>query len=337
MKRLLRSAIAVFVLAGCRAQGPPATHPFFGQTRVPSPGTGAISGGAPDPYYGGAPNRSGPIFAPPAAGVPQTPPGTGTQPGGAGAGDRYTPPGGTLNYQGSSASPVRAPVASRPRARVQAPSSAGRSPTAAAKAASKPGGREPVVQILPPRPGSASTRRKTGGPRPAVASSRSATSEPRRLKAPAGAVQLTDLPKAGTSKSASRPESPSGPTGVRLVSGNEPSADSPVATAGGSTAEAAAKFAPRATYGYDPKYRWLRGKLEYSQIHRRWKLRYIPVDGETDQYGGSVVLPDAKVLAGCERGDFVEVRGQLGRRETHKDFAPTYEVTELNRLDPATP
>jgi hypothetical protein len=99
----------------------------------------------------------------------------------------------------------------------------------------------------------------------------------------------------------------------------------------------AAESAPPANYGFDPEYRWLRGKLEYSQIDRQWKLRYIPIDGTTDEFGGSVILPDPKVLAGCERGDFIEVQGQLGQKTAKDSYAPPYEAAKVKRLGQTAP
>jgi hypothetical protein len=150
-----------------------------------------------------------------------------------------------------------------------------------------------------------------------------------------------DLPpadRAGTSASAAAGSS-SGTAPRRSVPGAQtaetaaaPAGSSPVVPA---SAEEPAEFVSRSPsgYGYAPEYRWLRGKLEYSQLQRRWKLRYIPVDGETDAFGGSVVLADDSVLSGCERGDFVEVHGRLGNPQDPGDFAPEYVVSELRPLD----
>ena len=89
----------------------------------------------------------------------------------------------------------------------------------------------------------------------------------------------------------------------------------------------------RARYGYDPQYRWLRGRLEYSGIDHRWKLRYIPVEGTTDDYGGSVVLSDVSRLSGYERGEFVEVRGALGNpAEDDLGYAPEFQIHQIERL-----
>ena len=87
-------------------------------------------------------------------------------------------------------------------------------------------------------------------------------------------------------------------------------------------------------YEHDPGYRWLSGRLEYSQSSQQWKLRYIPIDGQTDKFGGSVVLQDAGQLAQMQPGQFVWVQGQVVRDEKPGvGFAPRYEVTVLRPLD----
>ncbi len=88
----------------------------------------------------------------------------------------------------------------------------------------------------------------------------------------------------------------------------------------------------RASYGHDPGYAWLKGRLEYSNIDRRWKLRYIPIDGQTDSHGGSVMLSESSLLAGFASGDFIAVQGALGGR-TSNAFAPEYELTRVKRLE----
>ncbi|MEA1951184.1 MAG: hypothetical protein U9N87_07355 [Planctomycetota bacterium] len=70
-------------------------------------------------------------------------------------------------------------------------------------------------------------------------------------------------------------------------------------------------FKDASRYGHAGDHDWLKGRLEYSQAQRRWKLRYIPIDGQTDQYGGSVILRKSSLLSGFERGDYVEVNGRL--------------------------
>jgi hypothetical protein len=123
------------------------------------------------------------------------------------------------------------------------------------------------------------------------------------------AVDIDDLPPA---KSTGQPQTSYRPGTIQLVSAVE-------------------EIDRR--YGYAPQYEWLRGKLEFSESDHHWKLRYIPVDGVTDSFGGSVILTDTPLLSGYERGDFVEVAGKLISASPDKHtFAPTYEVSRLERL-----
>jgi hypothetical protein len=87
-----------------------------------------------------------------------------------------------------------------------------------------------------------------------------------------------------------------------------------------------------ASYGYDTQYRWLKGQLEYSQSTHTWRLRYIPPDGATDNYGGSVVLPDASKLNGLKPGDLVVVQGSPGAASGDQNsFAPLYNLTQIQK------
>ncbi len=96
---------------------------------------------------------------------------------------------------------------------------------------------------------------------------------------------------------------------------------------------AAGTAATGGDYAHSPDYQTLRGKLEYSPSLRQWKLRYIPIDGRTDTYGGSVILPDSPALAGFKAGDVVEIRGALpAARISSSGFAPQYTPTSIERL-----
>ncbi len=86
-------------------------------------------------------------------------------------------------------------------------------------------------------------------------------------------------------------------------------------------------------FGWADDYSRLRGRLEYLASDRCWKLRYIPIDGRTDDYGGSVVIEDSADLSGFERGDLVEIRGRIAKQpEEGADFAPTYHVANIRSL-----
>ena len=85
-------------------------------------------------------------------------------------------------------------------------------------------------------------------------------------------------------------------------------------------------------YSYSPDYTSLRGKLEYLQSSQQWKLRYIPIDGRTDRYGGSVVLSGAG-LDRFKPGDYVAAEGRVtGKSGDGRSFSPQY---ELARIEPA--
>jgi hypothetical protein len=87
---------------------------------------------------------------------------------------------------------------------------------------------------------------------------------------------------------------------------------------------------PAAGFGYDPQYRWLKGKLEYSQATQTWRLRYIPPDGATDNFGGSVILSDASRLGGLKAGDLVYAEGTPGAAgATTGSFAPIYTLQRI--------
>lgn len=85
-------------------------------------------------------------------------------------------------------------------------------------------------------------------------------------------------------------------------------------------------------YGYDAEYQWMKGKLEYSQSSRTWRLRYVPPEAANDAYGGSVVLTGAAQLGDFKDGDFVVASGTIGQSAADQgSFAPMYNVTQIQR------
>lgn len=105
--------------------------------------------------------------------------------------------------------------------------------------------------------------------------------------------------------------------------------DRPRSAASGRGGDTAARGG-RSSYAHAPDYSWLRGRVEYLASKRQWKLRYIPIDGTTDDYGGSVVIRNPSVLGDVRPGDFVELRGNLhaDTMET-STISPDYEVTHV--------
>jgi hypothetical protein len=89
-------------------------------------------------------------------------------------------------------------------------------------------------------------------------------------------------------------------------------------------------------YGHHEQYLWLRGRLEFSAIDKRWKLRYIPLDaaeGRMDNYGGSVVLVETDKLQDFKAGDFVLVQGRVGEQATANGYAPLYHIRQVSPLE----
>jgi hypothetical protein len=132
--------------------------------------------------------------------------------------------------------------------------------------------------------------------------------------------ELNDLPPANT--------------GVKVMAAAaSPSASNAATSAAAPAAAAATSQSDTAGYGYDPQYRWLKGKLEYSQSTRSWRLRYIPPDGNTDNYGGSVVLANNAQLSGLQAGDAVYAQGSMGAGSASQaSFAPQYNLQQIQKL-----
>ncbi|HEY1785876.1 MAG TPA: hypothetical protein VGG30_10020 [Pirellulales bacterium] len=119
------------------------------------------------------------------------------------------------------------------------------------------------------------------------------------------------------------------PSSVIQTGWNEPAEATATAPAGGARSAGSAARASQA-YGYDPSYGWVRGRLEYSASQQQWKLRYIPIDGATDQFGGSVVLAGGATLQGLRAGDFVTAQGRVvGASKPGRGFSPRYEVASI--------
>ncbi|HXT58625.1 MAG TPA: hypothetical protein VN699_08315 [Pirellulales bacterium] len=329
MKRSLALWCAPLLIAGCR-NAPQITDPFLPRTTVPPPGTGAAAGAAAPDYYPG-PAATSPTAAP--------------------AGGLYTPPGGSYNsapadaptaapYQGGGSQPVdnfrmtRGAAANEHSA--NSPRSRGSHSAAPSQLASAAGGKSSaerqesavrqaggdieaadsgrvvqtshvkIVRVIEPE---TAENRETSWPPPTANSEKrqdaAASEEPRRLAAADDAVDIMDLPPA-------RSKTPGSRVAQRVASGsaNPGAAD---------------------RYGYSSDYHTLRGQLEYSLAERRWKLRYIPIDGDTDSHGGSVVLVDNPPDE-FQAGDFVKVQGDLTGDTAVGEFAPKYQASKIAPL-----
>ena len=127
-----------------------------------------------------------------------------------------------------------------------------------------------------------------------------------------------------------------GADGIVLASATEVIDSTATATRGAGSGNVQVRpnlQSPLVRYDYSGDYGRLRGQLEFSAISQRWKLRYIPIDGRSDDFGGSVLILNPETLSGCQRGDFVEVRGRLDTNGTDdRHFTPEYEIAEIQRL-----
>lgn len=339
MIRLLFAVVCAVALGGCKgSEARIPIDPFYGQTKIPPPGTGQMSRRpAVDPYY---PHRA--AAAP--QGVPQASEGLAAtseaasgaaSPPGPAEANTAPPPAGQLAGQ-PKGDQIEIPGAARrsipigSEATVASPSSLAASPpsrpaAAAPSAAASPGppkAPERIVQTIAPRGEDVARQGPAVYPPPTVTRGGSAG-------AAGGAVDIMDLPPVRSGAEVRRDDR------VELASAVAP-ASKPKAAAAAVAEEPLARSKkpdPLGDYGYSTDYRRLRGRLEYLEKEQCWKLRYIPIDGATDQYGGSVVLEQSGALAGYRRGDLVEVRGELSARAADgKDFAPAYQVADIRVL-----
>ncbi|MBX3412136.1 MAG: hypothetical protein KF708_05405 [Pirellulales bacterium] len=341
MSRLWTLTASVVLLAGCHSNAP-MQNPFFGPTTVPPPGTGTTAAPPAAPYYQGAP--------PPV--LPSVPPGGQMPSGTFGAppttmpplGTSSAPPASTQRMKVVSATPQQQMVGgtSLTRGRWSTPAVAPRAPLTEQAAAAEPAGAvAPATQAVVSVPQWSVVRlnekQPATVPGDVVAVSAksevvadehvmpSAEQEPARFQPAGDIVEIGQLPPARPnavqSASYAKPAGREASNSVYAVARRPALRD-----------EVADGYA--AVYGYDPQYRWVKGQLEYSEVGRRWKLRYIPIDGATDDHGGSVLLPDDTDMGDLRPGDYVTAYGQLGEYdESSKGFAPLYYADRIELLE----
>ncbi len=330
MKRL-GLLLAVVACTGCQTSSPtsPVVNPFLGRSTVPPPGTNApppVSA----PYYGGG------QMTPPtvSGGAPLTPPGSnyGFQGASASQASEWRP-GGELADSRDSEAPAFKSNASSSSQKSGELATEQTAPVNEAPAVIRASAEEPV-EIEDSKP----------APEESTSSSPSQRSVIRIVEPAESTAAMEEINSVGTGEtkweqqaagenetaSADQPNTSSGPSasfaGFR-GSSVEATEQSPPSTDQVSDSD---------RYGYATNYRRLRGRLEYSNIDRQWKLRYIPVggiDGDNDEYGGSVVLPDVPELDQFSSGDFVEIEGApLPRNAGDSGFAPQYDLRSIVSL-----
>lgn len=96
-------------------------------------------------------------------------------------------------------------------------------------------------------------------------------------------------------------------------------------------------------YGFDSKgYSWLRGKLDFDPIDKRWHITYSTLDTDPaakDTYGGSLTLAQNKTFEdyGFLTSDIVFVFGSINAQSRDRHGKPIYDIKKIWRLqDPAS-
>ena len=293
MIRLLIPVLLAIAVLGCQGQDAQVPlDPFYGQTRIAPPGTGEMARRTTaDPYYprsAAASPSAGTIQPPPivdglaSARLPSDTTAENEKPAVAASGDRIAIP--VSARRELSASEMLAARSPQVRTEHQ-----GRADTASSRVTPTGVAREPqqIVQTLSPREKSyAPSTRSPGVP---------ASSEVRSRRGP---VDINDLPPIDRGAGTLHDDQ------VRQASATQGDAGVTVRIPTQATAKDS-----RGRFGWADDYSRLRGQLEYLEGDRCWKLRYIPIDRKTDDFGGSVVIKDSKSISGFERGDFVEIQG----------------------------
>lgn len=314
--------LLVFAICGCQGQDTQVPmDPFYGQTKIAPPSTGEIARrSSVDPYY----PRSASTTAP--SGTVQPPP-IGTDSSQSQGGANHLASNATSGSDKTAPTPtgdrIEIPVSARRelsaaemlaaksfRSNTESQQPADAAPSAAASAG-LPRQPQQVSQTLSPRDQSLA-RQSPGYSRPAPAS----------VSPRSGPVDINNLPPVNRGAGTLRDDQ------VRQASATQ--ADSGVTvripTRDGSNVA-------KGRFGWADDYSRLRGQLEYLENERSWKLRYIPVDRKTDDFGGSVAIQDPASVSGFERGDFVEIRGHIAKEpDDSTDFAPVYEVASIRSL-----
>lgn len=328
MRRHLALGI-VLALAGCHGV-PPKVDPFYGVQTVPPPATAMQPPGGrtppPDSYYS-TPNTSG--------GSRTTPTADG----------RYLPSDGSFDYRGDD--PGSSPRGFQP---VGPASGSGVSAASGGTSSGAPsGGSSPGATGLPLRstnPNDAPPARRDLTPpdgRYGPSSDAGGSFQPNTSlrQTNSGAATTSPTMRPGTGGWTTKDAGSTTPHGSETITPVRRAAVLPAAyiaadterPSSGDAAAGSTATAPQDNFGHDPQYAWLRGKLEYSLAERRWKLRYIPISGATDAFGGSVVLVDVPQPDLLRPGAFVTAYGQLDEQEVERGgFAPAYRVQRIEPL-----
>jgi len=348
--RYVCCTMAVSLLCGCQGNTTAMRNPFASPNRVPPPATRALQPGAAQPYYPGDALPTAP--AGPAAVLPPGIQGT-VPPGGWNSSPQssVTP---TLNVVPASAQITLGPVATGNELPVQvnadqqnlrfasAPTSVpGQEVWNQPQAATtSPSLQAASQQVLPSSNQPTQFAVQQAGFAAPVAGSQFveqsqiaqaevyqhlANAEPRDVR-----IRTVKPPRVDAANGSTSGVSQDGfrPQGSRLINRNEPEQSNSATGLGVAPLQFGPVREDIERFGFDPQYQWLRGQVQYSQATDQWHLRYIPVQGGLDQFGGQVLIENPHLLGGVQPGDYVQVRGRLS---THSNGTGTYTVSIVQR------
>lgn len=297
---------------GCRSQALPVANPFMAPAVVPPPATRTPAPGTAAPYYPGDPlPGSSPVSAPAPIAPPAAYPPAAAPPSGWGS-----PPVSDITPTPSGVQQAGANIALGPTESVQVPAdnSALRfsQPQQAQAFVPAPQQFQPTVQQATAPPAQFSGSQQFSPPQADVAQLQYIQ------QPPASAEQRPVVLREISSESALSRESGTHrigsdgfrPQGSSRTAREQQKVSRPVAQQSLEPQQVANnEVADR--FGFDPQYTWLRGKLERSPGTGQWQLRYIPLQAERDQFGGTVPIANPQVLGELQNGDYVAVHGQM--------------------------
>lgn len=144
---------------------------------------------------------------------------------------------------------------------------------------------------------------------------------PQSLRTPAanGAVNIMDLPVKG--------QGPKTATGTTHGAPQVYNPNTHTTSAPHTPAKTVTLPGRQESYGYDPTYTVLNGKLEYSSLDGRWLIRYVSPDVKPDAFGGVAVLAPSGPMTGFRNGDFVTAQGKL---QAAGSSSPVFTATQLS-------
>lgn len=328
MRWLVSLFLVAAVLAGCNSPGP-TYDPFLGRTTIPPPGTGQISPGTAVPYYQSTPAQGGQSSVTPRTAAQQV---AATTSSGQGAFDedmasRLLETPAEREYRVGRLGMRRQPNTSTGETGgvewdEPAQTASNEHSDAGLNWQSPSAHSDAQVAVYETQNTAAATSATVSGVQPTQAAVTTQAILAQHA-APTGTAAATPSPSQIIIPSSATVTQPAAGPGQLVTQVTSPA----TAPAGAPAANPPVEQRP-APYGYADDYSWLKGKLEYLSSKQQWKLRYIPIDGQTDEYGGSVVIDNQAAVASYKAGDFVAVEGTLDPSTTGPgSFAPSYRVS----------